>query len=701
MKKIILFILTLFIVFTSLSCKKDSINKEINVIEEENKEVVISPLASFDEEEISIAIKSKDEIKVGHSITLEGIVSNSKIDDTVTFEVVEGDATIVDNTLYCNEDAQSSLIKVCATSNENKSIKAYKIISVVKKDILTNDMLNDLNKTKVSFDGYLNIDLYTTGKFPKLYGTYINTVKTSMDGLNWYGEYDNPDTGTVMGLYYKNIDGIASQIGVSFMNEESYEPMKDKDGSIVSFTDSGLYNSLTNLTINDFTFDEETWRYRYNGNDATILKRVVASANPYDFVPNKMELIIEDDEILGLYITSEEDFTVVDNYKAIQKLIVSINTGDIVEVPSITKYQYDENHKELVDALENMRKLNKFKVTYKEIVGSYLAPGLTEAGYVEYVTSDYCYFEPFKVKYVNGEEVHEPLTDDVYGFKKINNNLYNAFVTNTKTKQLVASRAYNEDFKNTWPSFEFAAEIFTKYYIDEEANTKTYYVDSIMCPVASCFYYGLGNDANLYGIFATTGQISSSESFTPYVVVKDGYITDACFYFYLGSLYGVVELHYDSFDSEDVSIDRNLDFETRNVPTSWNELTINVSNDSGSTTDDEEVNALTFLKEFYDNENIEEEMPFFGKVLGDTYGFGLTTVKIPGGSDSAKRSIVFYYDVPLGVDYTINASLETIEQYLLELGFTKNRYGEFSKGSIVVLPTDSSLDLMIYVWSSK
>ena len=149
-----------------------------------------------------------------------------------------------------------------------------------------------------------------------------------------------------------------------------------------------------------------------------------------------------------------------------------------------------------------------------------------------------------------------------------------------------------------------------------------------MSSVASTFYYGVGNDENLYGLFATEGRISSTETFTPYVVVKDGYIIEAAFYFYVGSMYGVVEVKYSDFNETEIPQDVNIDFTPRQVPTSWSELTVNVSSDGPSTVDDEEVNALEYFKTFYGNDNIDNELPFFGNVLGDTYGFGLTTIYI-------------------------------------------------------------------------
>ena len=65
-------------------------------------------------------------------------------------------------------------------------------------------------------------------------------------------------------------------------------------------------------------------------------------------------------------------------------------------------------------------------------------------------------------------------------------------------------------------------------------------------------------------------------------------------------------------------------------------------------------------------------MPFFGNALGDSYGFGLTTVHY-NGENQAKPSIMFYYDVPLDTNYSIDSSMKKVSEYLLSLGFTKNK----------------------------
>ena len=116
------------------------------------------------------------------------------------------------------------------------------------------------------------------------------------------------------------------------------------------------------------------------------------------------------------------------------------------------------------------------------------------------------------------------------------------------------------------------------------------------------------------------------------------------------------------------------------------------------------ASTLEFLYEFFgveegtkEAEQFLKDMPFFGEALGDTYGFGLTSYHIDSQNKN-NPAITFYYDVPLDVDYSINSSLDLIEEYLIQEGFVKNSAGEFNKGNIWVAPVDQNLDFIIYVW---
>ena len=668
--------------------------------------------------DIIVAISGSSEIRSGKTIALKATVTGA-IDTTVTWSIKKGSefATINEKgeltaTNVTNEDG-NKIIEVIATSNEDKEFYGSKIITIVTKPELTQEMLDVIaNEDYLSFEGYINVNLYPFDS-NILYSTTSTSVRTALDGEYWYAEYENGDTLTKMGLYFKNHNNIACQVGVNFMNVEEYEPTLDEKGQPITWEEYGLYNNFKGLKVSDFEFDTEIWRWKYVGNDPLLDDKMVASANPYEFKPNGFSLIIEDGEIMGIYAISQDDYTIVEQYKAVQELIVAINYGEEnVEVTKIPKFVFDEEkHTLLKEAIENMQNLDSYSMTFNQVTGSSISSGYTQEGFTEIITNDDCYFVPHTISYDKyGKEVYTPVKNSAYGYHKFSDNLYNSyFEEQDKDKNSLgfkASRAYNEDFSNAKPTFAFAAEIYSERYVDEKEGTTTYYVNDIMSAVASTYYYGVGNDIQLYGLFATVGYISATEDFTPYVVVdnESKMIIESGFYFYLGYLYGIIEIEYYGFNDSKIPEDVSISFEKREVPTSWKQLEIYKSSVSGNTEDDKAFNAVDLFKELFKvEEGIEaeeeflERLPFFGTPLGDTFGFGLTSYHM----DSNKRNhecISLYYDVPLDVDYTIDSSLQAIEDYLISLGFVKNTYGEFSKGDICVAPVDSSLDLFIYIW---
>lgn len=667
---------------------------------------------------IAVAISGKSEIRYGTPITLSATVTGTE-DQTVMWTVVEGSDLVeidaISGKITAKSLEQGGIVEVRAISLADESCYGSKVITVLTPPELTQEMIDLLaNQTKLGFEGFVNISLYTIGVMEKFYMSSSTTVKTSLDGEHWYAEYDNLDLGIVSRLYFKNDGGIASQVGVSFENEEEYAPMLDENGSKVSWVDSGLYNNFKGLTVADFEFNEEKWCYEYVGADKDLPQRMVSAANPYDFEAVGLSLIIEEGEIMGIRALSASDYGIASGYRAVQELAVAVNFGETVDVPTISKYPTDPdgNHDPLKEAIVNMQNQTNYTLDFVETTASYLTNGYVVSGFTETITEDVCYFAPFNVKYSSDGQEVRTYTDVPYGYLKVSDTLYNAFYSNGEGS-FAATRAWSGDFDTTKPTFQFAAEIFTSYYEEKDEDTEevksiTYYVDEPMSSVASTFYYGVGNDIQLYGIFATTGYLSANETFTPFVVVEKvdgiGYIiTEACFYFYIGSIYGVVELKYSDFGTAEVKEEEAAKleaplYEVREIPTSWNELTIVMSNDESSIEEDEEMRADLALNEFFDDPEMAEKLPFFGKVLGDTYGFGLTTFHLPSGSDSAKPAIVFYYDVPLDMDYTIDDSLALVYEFLVEEGFTRNARGEFVKDNLHISPLDVSLDFTIYVW---
>ena len=655
---------------------------------------------------ITVGITAPEEIKSGETVKLTARVEGT-VDVSVTWSVIEGSQfATIDNkgNLTAGQVSGDKLIKVEARSKVDTTAFATKVITIVSKPELTQEMLDAINSDYVLFSGYINIELYddssiVTSKEPEQ--TYTSIIKTSMDGTNWYAEYENGTTGLMTPLYYKKVDNKPCQVGVNFMNEEEYFPMQDDYGAEISWESAGLYNSLKGLKVSDFTFDTDSWRWVYNNSDPSLVSKVIASSNPYDFATDNFALIIDGGEIMGIYSKSNPDYTISVGYKAIQHLYASLICGEeFVTVPTIQKYTSEAIHAPLNAAIENMRNLNSYSLELLDLNVNFTGTGYTESGYSQVITKDLIHFRPYTMRNTTSgsEKLYTPNGD--YGYKQMRDGLYNTY-HNDGSGNYYASRAYAGNVQSAMPTFAFAGEIFRTYVENEDGST-TYYVDDAMSSVASTFFYGVGNDINLYGIFATRGYTSDTESFTPFVTIKDGYIVSACFYYNIGGLmYGVIEIVYSDFNSASVDSASHISFETREVPTSWAQLEIIETLDSSSSTEDDiPVNALEYFKEAFGDENIAERMPFFGEAIGDTFGFGLTTYYRPAGSSIMKEAVVLYYDVPLDTDYTITTSIKAVQDYLKGLGFEQSLtdHTTFIKGDIAVVPVDENLDFMIYVY---
>ncbi len=654
---------------------------------------------------ITVGISGADQIKSGNSLKLTAKVTGS-VDVSVTWSVIEGSEYVtVDkkgNVTAVEVDGDKRVV-IEARSKVDTTAYATKVLTVVAKPVLVQSMLDAITDNYIAFSGYLNIDLYddsSLGASSTPESSYTSVINTAMNGTYWFAEYENGTTGLMTPIYYKKHENKACQVGVSYLNEEEYFPMTDDFGEEVSWEDAGLYNGFKGLTVNDFTFDEESWRYVYSGGNQKLIERVIASANPYDFETNNFALIIEGREIIGIYSKSEPDYTIAVGYKAIQHLYASLICGEeMVEVPMIEKYSHEDIHDSLNEAIANMQALESYTLDFKDLNVTLSGIGYSESGFTETITEDLIHFKPFTSRTdTAGKEIRTYTPNGEYGYKAISENLYNAYY-NDGNGSYYASRAYQSDIVNAKPTFAFAGEIFRSYAQNEDGSM-TYYVDDPMSSVASTFFYGVGNDINLYGIFATRGYTSETTSFTPFVTVKDGYIVEACFYYNIGSLiYGVVEIKYSDFNSASLPENEIPEFESREVPTSWSQLEVILSEEGGTTEEDVYVNALDYFKSVF-GEDAEQKVPFFGNAIGDSYGFGLTTYYRPQGSSIAKQAVVLYYDVPLDTDYTITTSLEAVKDYLRELGFTQTGSSEFVKGDVVVVPVDENLDFMIYVYKA-
>lgn len=737
--------------------------------------------------ELTVAIDGASEIKSGKSATYVATVNGSD-NQEVTWKIVEGKdfATITsDGVVTANEVSGDKTIVIRAQSKADVLSYAEKAIGIVARPTLTADMLDTLkNVEKMSFEGYMSIDVYSKGLASRLEQTYVSVVKTAMDSNgHWYSEYEDASTGINQGIYYANHNGVACEIGLNLMNAEQYYPLSDDNGADLSWINSGLYNNFDYLDVDDFVFDEETWRYVYKHSNTPMVKRMISSANPYDFDTPTFALIIEEGEILGITAKSNPDETLLSGYTCYEELFVAVNTKDTVVVPTIPTYEYDaEMHAPLNAAIQNMQALESYTLDYNEMSYYLVMSTYITEGYFETVSANDCYFIPYTAtKDSEGNDVKFKKEGESYGYHKVSDTLYNSFFINPDLTSYYAGRSFAGDFDDAKPSFAFAPEIFRSVYEDEETGAITYYVEKLMSNVATTFYRGVGNDSSLYGIYATEGYTSTG-AYLPYVTVEkigdDYYITESGFYFYLGTIYGFITINYSDFGTASIANVlpagvEEVSFDVRQAPTSWSQLTIAVSDDTTTLAEDEEIPANAYISEFFGatktavnsfdistsgvitwdavadtafylvsytetaeiissgatistrrHEIVTEEsfatgvasdkiknivisaydadksaeMPFFGDVLGDTFGFALTGMRLRSGENQMKPVLQIYYDVPLDLNYSIDSSIKAVEDYLVSLGFVRNSKGEYVKGKVVVLPMDVSLDFIIYVW---
>ncbi|MDE7439883.1 MAG: Ig-like domain-containing protein [Clostridia bacterium] len=614
-----------------------------------------------------------------------------------------------DGKFTANEVTEDHDVTVRATSVENEEKFAELVICVALKPVLTDEMLATVKDDYISFEGYMDIDLYTFGlseRFVRTVNIYGISTQMKVDeenGDSWHASYvDN--SGYTASINYRKIDGIAQQVAVSLMNEEEYYPMTDEAGNPVSWEEAGLYNNFKGLNASDFEFNEDDWRYYYKGRGNETAQKLIASASPYDFDVSRFGLIIENGEILGIYAESNASLTVVEGYKAVEKFYSYINCGEgNVEVPEISKYEHNPmttdgghiDHDTLQTAIENMRALETYKLDVK--LSSHMATGYSVGGFIETVTDGDYFFEPY-----DGNETITMKPNAQYGFHRVSEDVYNSYNYDAENDRYVAARAFDGDMNNAKASFAFAPEIFTSYakstFKGEPADV--YFVDEVMSYVASTFYYGVGNDWPLYGLFAM--RYNMLADYTPFVVVQNGYIVQTGFFYFLGDMYGEMVVSYSDFDTAEMpdtfksELFEDGNYVPRTPPASWAELTVIDETYGGN---DAEVNALDYFTEMFGEEGVKD-LPFFGEILGDTFGFALANYRKPGGTTMQVPTVTLYYDVPLEADRTIDRTIKSAQEYLVRLGFVKNQYGEYVKGSVSAMPVDSSLDFCIYIWKT-
>lgn len=701
-------------------------------------------------EQLKVAIGGPSEVRAGQTVKLTAKINGTKAD--VTWSVVEGGEYIsVDDkgNVTAKADVKGDKIAcIRATSVENKDVFAERQISLLAKTVLTQQMLDDFaNNAKVAFEGFLTIDYYSYGSNEHK-GTNTLPLHTAMDGEHWYAEYTNSSAGITKEIFFsKDSEGYACQDSVDFANNVQQIRMTENDREI-TWEQAGLYNSLQGLSLSDFRFDNDTWRWTYVASDYyELTKKIVAAADPYNFVvddENSFSLLVDEDGVLGVCVESGVDHSLSNIYWAEQRLIAAANTDSSVEVKAIQKYESPlsaELQTNLREAIANMKSLKAYTLDFMQTIYLSGSGGNRQTGFYEIVTPTDCFFRDYTPgKDSEGNKTYKFDEENVYGFRKITDDSYNSYhcaadsiyyvdpdkfdSLDEKTRTLRPDRAYDGSFDNAKPTFDFSEQLFdkvveqTKYDADKhDVSYNRYFVVADMCNVATTMYYGIGNDVALYGMFASDGIFSGMYDPTSVDVEKINgkyYITRAEFFFYLGNMYGTVEINYGNFVSQDEELTsattvpeaqaaRIGALEVRSVPTDWSTVNVLIKkSDDDENGHDVPVRAANyFAKRLF--AGIDNPIPFFGATdcLADTFGFAYETLRARGGEKYTMPCVCIYYDVPLDINYTIDSSMVKIKKLLTDNGFTQNSYGEYVNGNVIVFVSDEGLDLTIYAWNKS
>lgn len=713
--------------------------------------VTFTPIIPI-EKDLEIALsckvngKESTTVKNGQTVTFTATVSGSDDvnDKKVVFSVENADGALTETSrtdtvveFVANEVSGDKVVKVTATCVADEKVTATKAITVVKKTELTQSMLASLcgEREAASFDGFVLIDVYKEDDLgDEIRETLVQsntvTMRTAMEKGRWYAEFENANTGVSQQIFCEEDEnGYACETGIDFKNQERRIPVKNENGEKITWEDSGYYNGFKGLTLADFEFNQENWRWRYVHSGDKRVKNIVSSCNPYNFYVSKtttFELIIDGGEIIGICAISGKDYSIVSGYMAIQNLFVSLDTSENAEVPAMGVYTKIEDYEDeatkaeyqkLQKAIENMKSLVSYKTEFTNVSAMRGLSTTTVSGYQETVTDNVCYFRPYDSKRANEEDKYTDV--NAYGYRDNGDGTYNTFFSESDAA-FYATRAYKGKISEVKPTFDFCAEIFNRgCYYDEENGLTRFVADAAMSSVATLFYHGVGNDVALYSIFATVASIGSTE-FATYVDVQkvngEYYIVASGFYYSIDAqgFYGVVDITYSDFNS--ASISENVAtavnaFETKKTPSSWADVSIIISSDSNDM-----IPADQYFKDYFFGKGgvpaltgIEiDEIPFFGDAdngLGDCFGLGMPQKFIKSTAEGNKTldTLKLYYDVPLGMDYTIDASIETLDKFLKLNGFEKatDGSGEYRKTgcNLVIKPADESLDLFVYIWA--
>ena len=329
---------------------------------------------------------SASQIKKGDSVQVTARVTGAK-NTKVTWSVSHPDVVSVDENglvTMVGDINIDTIITVTATSVENSTVKATKTL-IAKAPVvdgrvgeLTSDMLVAIGNPSITVTGTVT-DVYNDIATPANSSNEVYEFTVEMADGAWRGSWNHQGSKNVIVNNYRrgDKDGIKDQNGNS--GHEMLEMIIDKNNTVYAksikdymsfpavWESQHLWNHLSNLNVNKFTYDVENNVYKYNIDPENIDDMYLMTYFAFSLTPilgnedtfMELYLYVEDGKITKLVAQTAVEMLGNDpeNPDATQYTIISIDFSKVgtTVVPDPTPYEAAQYADKLEAAFEKMK----------------------------------------------------------------------------------------------------------------------------------------------------------------------------------------------------------------------------------------------------------------------------------------------------------------------------------------------------------
>ena len=329
---------------------------------------------------------SASQIKKGDSVQVTARVTGAK-NTKVTWSVSHPDVVSVDENglvTMVGDINIDTIITVTATSVENSTVKATKTL-IAKAPVvdgrvgeLTSDMLVAIGNPSITVTGTVT-DVYNDIVTPANSSNEVYEFTVEMADGAWRGSWNHQGSKNVIVNNYRrgDKDGIKDQNGNS--GHEMLEMIIDKNNTVYAksikdymsfpavWESQHLWNHLSNLNVNKFTYDVENNVYKYNIDPENIDDMYLMTYFAFSLTPilgnedtfMELYLYVEDGKITKLVAQTAVEMLGNDpeNPDATQYTIISIDFSKVgtTVVPDPTPYEAAQYADKLEAAFEKMK----------------------------------------------------------------------------------------------------------------------------------------------------------------------------------------------------------------------------------------------------------------------------------------------------------------------------------------------------------